>query len=320
MSSSPIVDQSSARNLYLRGILLAAAGMTVISPDGMLLHMVQTASIWDVLFWRSFGMGITLALVLVALYRRRLPALLRAQGWAGLMAALLMTAANFLFVIAMLNTSVANTLVILATMPFWSALLGLVLIGEAVRRRTWIAIAVALVGIVVIVSGSFGGGTLLGDMAALGAALAHGLNLVVLRRAGDRDMTAALALSGFLVAVVCLPFLQPATMTPRDWWVLGALGFIILPLALTLFLSGARYAPAAEVALLSLVETVLGPLWAWAALGEAPSVRALIGGTLVIVAVAGNALAGVAARRRRGLSGPEAALVEHDAKPPPPNV
>lgn len=289
---------SSGRSLYLRGILLAFAGMLVISPDGMLLHSIETASTWDVLFWRTFGLGTALLVVLVILYRGRLPALLKAQGWPGVACTLLMAMANYLFVLAMLNTSVANTLILFATMPFWSAILGVVLIREAVRTRTWVAIVVALGGVGVIVSGSAGGGTLLGDLAALGAAICHGLNLVVLRKAGDRDMTAALMMSGFVTASVCLPFLEPSSVSPRDWWVLGALGFAILPLALTLFLAGARYAPAAEVALLSLVETVVGPIWAWVILSDAPDSRALIGGALVVGAVAGNALTGLLRRKR----------------------
>lgn len=298
MSVAP--STPSARALYLRGILLAAAGMTVISPDGVLLHSIESAPMWDVLFWRTFGLGLALTAVLTAVYRGRLPGLLRAQGWPGAAAAVLMAMANFLFVVAMLNTSVANTLIIMATMPFWSALLGLVLIGEAVRGRTWLAILVALGGIGVIFSGSVGEGfssdTLLGDLAALGAALCYGLNLVMLRRAGDRDMTAALALSGFITAAFCIPFLNPGAVSPGDWAILGALGFFILPVALTLFMAGARYAPAAEVALLSLVETVLGPLLAWAILGDAPTTHALIGGALVLGAVAGNALTGMMRR------------------------
>lgn len=292
------------RRLYLRGILLAAAGMILISPDGMLLHSLESAPVADVLFWRTFGMAVSLSIVLAVVYRARLPSLVRAQGWPGVFSALLMAASNLLFVVAMLNTSVANTLILLATMPFWSALLGLLLIGEAVARRTWIAIAVALGGVGVIFYESLGGGgggfsteTLVGDLAALGAALCQGLNLVNLRRAGDRDMTAALAASGLLTALLCLPFVQPALVPARDLGILVLLGFFILPLSLTLFLSGARYAPAAEVALLSLVETVLGPALAWLVLGDAPTAYALTGGGLVLAAVVGNAGAGLMRRR-----------------------
>lgn len=303
--SAPSSRAPSSRALYLRGILFAAAGMTIISPDGMLLHSIESAPIWDVLFWRTFGMGLALSAILAVLYRGRLPGLLRRQGWPGAVSAGLMALANYLFVLAMLNTSVANTLILLATMPFWSAILGLLLIGEAVGRRTWVAIALAMAGIGVILSGSagadggldFSSGSLLGDMAALGAALCHGLNLVVLRKAGDRDMTAALAASGFITAIFCVPFLDPGAVSTRDWAILGMLGFFILPLSLALFLAGARTAPAAEVALLSLVETVLGPLLAWVVLGSEPSLRALIGGALVLGAVGGNAVLGMLRRR-----------------------
>jgi drug/metabolite transporter (DMT)-like permease len=291
---------AAARALALRGILLSTAGMVIISPDGMLLHMIDTAPAWDVLFWRTFGMGTTLLVLLAAVYRRRLPALLRGQGWPGAACALLMAIANYLFLYAMLHTSVANTLILLATMPFWSALLGRLLIAEAVHPRTLLAIAVAVGGVAVIVSGSADGGTLGGDLAALGAAVCHGLNLVILRKAGDRDMTAGLMGSGFLTAVFCLPFLEPAALSASDWGIVCGLGFGILPVALALFLSGARYAPAAEVALVSLVETVLGPLWAWALLGEDPGPRAVIGGGLVVLAVAGNAVAGLPWRSKGG--------------------
>lgn len=311
------MSNAPARSLYLRGILLAAAGMTVISPDGLLIKTVDAVPLWDLLFWRTFGLGVTLAILLGVVYRGRLWGMLRGQGLPGLASAALMALANYLFVAAMRDTTVADTLVIMATMPFWSALLGLILIGEAVRRGTWIAIVVALAGVAIIVAGSLegeglGGGSFAGDMAALGAAVAHGLNLVVLRRAGDRDMTAALMGSGFLTALVCIPMMEPSAVPPEAWPTLGFLGFVLLPAALTLFLAGARYAPAAEVALLSLVETVLGPLWAWLVIAERPSPEALIGGTLVVVAVAGNALAGVLARRRKGLSGADVVAAEQD--------
>lgn len=315
MSTQTSPTGPAASSLYLRGILLAAAGMIVISPDGMLIRLVEHAPMWDILFWRTFGTGVALLVGLCLVYRGRLIAVLRQQGRAGVMSSGLLALANVFFLFGMLNTSVANTLVIMATMPFWSAILGLVLIGEAVSRRTWMAIAVALAGIGIIVSDSMtiGGTTLLGDLSALACAMCHGLNLVVLRKAGDRDMTPALMFSGFLTALVCVPLMQPSAVPADTWWVLALLGLGVLPVALGLFLAGARYAPAAEVALLSLVETVLGPLWAWLVVSEEPGPRALIGGGLVVVAVAGNAVAGLAMRRRRGRR------AAAEVVPPPPH-
>lgn len=287
----------------LWGLLLSGLGMLIISPDGMLLHMIRQAGLWETLFWRCLGIGVTLFVVLLMLYRRRLWGMIAGLGRVGLLSVLTLTASNLLFVDAMVHTSVANTLVFMASMPLWSAVCGLLFIREAVQPRTWGAIALGLGGIGVIVSDSLrlGGDSLHGDMAALGAALAFGLNLVVLRKAGNRDMTASLMLSEVLTALIALPFVSTWVLPTHDMILLGFQGFVYLPLALTLFMAGARYAPAAEVALLSLIETVLGPLWAWLVLSEAPSVRALLGGALIIAAVAGNTLLGMMQARRPAL-------------------
>lgn len=291
---------TSEDRLYLRGIALSAAGMIVISPDGLLLRLIEGAGLWQIVFYRTLLMGLALLAVLVLFYRRRLPAVARAMGPAGALSAVLLAGTNFGFVSAMLNTTVANVLVILATMPLFSAVLGWLLIGERVRPRTAAAIALALVGILIIFSGSLGGGTWLGDLFAVATALTHGLNLVVLRRAGDRDMTPALCASGFLAAPLALALAGgDAAVSTHDLQVLLLLGLVVIPLAVALFISGTRTVPAAEVALFALLETVLGPLWAWLGVGEVPSLESFVGGGLVLAAVALNSTLAVLARRRR---------------------
>lgn len=277
------------------GLLLSALGMIIISPDGLFLHMMDSTSLWDILFWRCAGIGVTLLVGLTLIYRRRLWGMITGLGRVGWMSVFLLAISNLLFVDAMVHTSVANTLVFMASMPLWSALCGLLFIKEAVLPRTWIAIVVGLGGISVIVSGSLdlGGDSLHGDLAALGSAISFGLNLVVLRKAGNRDMTAALMLSEFITAAIAAPFIDPSTLSPHDWQLLTLQGVGYLPIALTLFMAGARYAPAADVALLSLIETTLGPLWVWLFLSEAPSEKALVGGFLIIAAVVANTLLGM---------------------------
>jgi drug/metabolite transporter (DMT)-like permease len=223
------------------------------------------------------------------------------MGWLGLFCSVMINASNLLFVSAMTHTSVANTLVFMASVPLWGAIFGLLFLGEKVKARTWLAIGLGMAGIAIIMSDSLslGGKNLLGDLSALGAALAFALNLVGLRRAGDRDMTASLMVGGFLTALICLPFLDRAAIAPQDWMILGVLGLVILPLALALYMAGARTAPAAEVGLLTLVETLLGPLWAWLVLREAPSLHALAGGGLILIAVTLPALATILRRKKR---------------------
>ncbi len=289
----------SQQNTYSRGILMSGTGMLILSPDGLLLRLVGEASTWDVIFYRSVFITMALVAYLLMKNHRVLLSFWRTLGKAGWISALLMAASNLTFVGAIANTSVANTLVLVATMPFFSAILGRLLIGEAVKPRTWLSITLALGGIFIIFSGSFGGGNWLGDLLAIVTAFIQGLNLVVLRTARERDVTVpALCFSGILAALIVLPMAQPMAVTSNDLNYLMLMGFVIVPVSLVLFLGGARYAPAAEIALLSLVETVLGPFWAWIGVGEVPSSEAIIGGSIVIAAIALNALFGVRGQRQ----------------------
>ncbi len=286
---------------YLKGLVLSGTGMLVISPDGMLVKMVQDADALQTVFWRTLLTGLILSLVLGLRRGRRVISHIRAMGRIGLAASLMMGLTNVAFVTAMTMTTVANTLVILATLPLFSALFGLVMIGEHVRARTWVAIALSFLGVVIIFSGSFGlgGGTLSGDLVALAIPVCMGLALVLLRKAGDRDTMPVVALGGFISALIVLPFIDPFAVTAADMAVIAVMGLLVTPLALSLYTSGARYIPAAEVALLALIETVLGPVWAWIGVGEVPPAMTLVGGTLVVGAIAGNSLIALARRSGR---------------------
>lgn len=286
---------------YRRGMLLSALGILVISPDAMLVRFIAHADPWQIAFWRTGFMGCALLVYLSArawLGGRRpfdfafaegraiLP-----QGWPqGWVVIVLFSLSNIGFVGALTHTSVAETLVILATMPFFAALLGWILIGESVALRTWVSIALALVGTGVLVSGAWGGGHILGDILALLTALTQGLNLIALRRFAVKDLVGMLCLSGFLSAFILLPFAHPLGVDGHDLALLGIIGLLVLPLALSLFFSGARYVPAAEAALFTLIETVLGPFWAWLGVGEVPDTRALVGGAIVLSAILLNTL------------------------------
>ena len=224
------------------------------------------------------------------------------MGRPGLIATVLMTGSNITFVGAITYTSVANTLVILATMPLFGAILGWLIIGERVGPRTRYSILFAFTGIVVIFSGSLGQGHWFGDALAVVTAFLMGLNLVTLRKYKDRDvLTPALCLSGLAVALIVLPLANPAQVPAGDLGVLMVMGLIVVPVSMILFLGGARHAPAAEIALLSLIETVLGPFWAWLGVGEPIATDTLFGGGIVILAVAGNAWFGLRSSRLKAL-------------------
>lgn len=283
---------------HMRGIAMAAAGMLIISPDGLLIRLLDGVGPWEMVFFRTSLMGLALGLFHIVRYRGRAVAVWRNIGRWGLVAGLLIGLSNILFVLAMLNTSVANTLMIVAALPFFSAVAAWALIGEKVAARTWVAIAVAFSGIVFIFYGSLGGGGLTGDIYAAMCAALMALNLVALRKAGDRDMSPSLAIGGIFAACVVLPWVTFDSVSVGNMAILAIMGLVILPVSLGLFLGGARYVAAAEVGLLALIETVLGPIWAWVGVGEVPSWQTLVGGSVVLAAIAGNAALALLRNRR----------------------
>ena len=281
----------TSRKLHLRGLMLSTIGIVVLSPDALLLRLVGNADIWTVIFYRTLFMGGALALGLALHYGWRFGTAFRRIGWLGLASAALLAASNFGLVGAITHTTVTNTLVILATTPLFSAVFGWLMMGEKVPLRTWLSILAAIAGIVVIFHDSLAIGDWLGNLMALGVAFVWGLNLVVVRMAGRRDMTPSVCVSGFLAAAIAFPLsTAPGAIDAHDLAVLALLGCLVLPLAFGLFIRGTHYVPAAEVALLAPIETVLGPIWVWIGVGEVPSVASLVGGAIVLAAIVVNSV------------------------------
>lgn len=270
-----------------KGVLITTAGVLAISPDALLVRLIG-ADDWTTLFWRGLLSGTTIFLALLILHRGKFVAQVRAVGRTGLWFALLFGGGTILFVFSINETTVANTLFVVSTAPLFAAIMSRVFLGESVALRTWIAILCALVGIAVIASGSFGsgGGSLLGDLAALGAAISIAGTFTMARKRRVVSMVPAMALASFVTALAVLPFAQPFEVAPGDPLYIGLMGFLVIPLGFGLMTLGPRYLPAPEVSLLLLLESLLGPLFVWLVLGENPGPAALIGGAIVLTTLA----------------------------------
>lgn len=281
---------------HAKGLLVTTVGVLVLTPDSLLVRLIGLDP-WTMVFWRSTLTMLTLSAGIALYHRGETLARFRAVGWAGIAVAVAFALGTVLFVLALHNTSVANTLVIIAAAPLIAAVFTRLFLAEPVRPRTWAAIAATLSGIAILVSDSPRGGTLGGDLAALGTAVCVATGLSIVRRARAFNMIPAMALSGGIGALAMAPFAAPLAVAPHDIALLLILGVVVLPIAYAFTILGPRYLPAPEVALIMLLETVLGPLWVWLVLEEAPSVRAFIGGAIVIGALAAHSALGL--RRRR---------------------
>jgi len=205
-------------------------------------------------------------------------------GLAGIAVALCVATASGSFIAALNHTSVARVLFILALAPVVAALLARVTLGEPITRRTVMAMALALVGVSVML-GAPGEGSLAGDCLAFVATLAFALMIVITRWRRDVSMAPATCLSQVILVAAFLPFASPGEIGGGDVFWLAALGIGQIGLGFALLTVGARLIPAAQVGLITLLEVVLGPIWVWLALDERPSTLTLVGGAIVIVAI-----------------------------------
>ena len=220
----------------------------------------------------------------------------RAIGGAGLAVAALIAVASASFIIALNHTSVANVLFMQAFAPVLAALFGM-LVGERVSRRTWLAIAVAIGGVALMVGGP-GRPNALGFGLSILMTTSFAATLVITRHRRDVSMAPATCLSQLLVLVCAVPFAHGVGgVGGRDVVLLASLGIGQIGLGFVFFTIGGRLIPAAEVALITLLEVVLGPLWVWVFLSEQPGVGTLLGGVVVLGAVAIQATGGAVEQR-----------------------
>jgi drug/metabolite transporter (DMT)-like permease len=283
----------------LRGLLLMIGAGLCWSTGGFLVRSTALTDGWEIVFWRSLAMVLSLGAVLVIWHKRRVVRKFREVGVWGLVTGAFLAMTFFFFIIALTRTTVANTLVTMSIMPFVAALLGWVILKERIATRTWVAMAAAATGLVIMFADSLRGDGFVGMMIALGVPLAFAANLIVVRHhASEVDMVPTVAIAGMISAVVALPLALPFEASLHDVAVLAVMGAIQLGLGCMLMTLAARHLSAAEVGLLSLLETTLGPVWVWLGIGERPSDIALLGGLVVVGALALNGLFGLIQERR----------------------
>jgi drug/metabolite transporter (DMT)-like permease len=202
-----------------------------------------------------------------------------------------MAIASSSFIAALNYTTVANVLFLQAASPVLAAALAWAFLGERVTRRTVVAMTLAVAGVGVIVGGP-SAGSMLGLALALAMTLAFSVAIVITRHRRDMSMAPANCLAQLVVLAAAAPFATPGEVGGRDLTVLVLLGVFQMGLGLAFLTIGARHLPAAEVALITLLEIVLGPLWVWALYAETPATATLFGGAVIVAAVAVQASGG----------------------------
>lgn len=283
-----------------KGLLITVSGVLVITPDSLLVRLIS-ADEWTILFWRGLLSSIAILLALAIMQRRRFLPGLRAIGGMGLALAVMFSIGTVFFIVSLETTTVANTLFIVSTAPIFAAVMARLFLREAVSRRTWLTIAVTLIGVLIIAAGSVGGGpgSLPGDLAALVTAVSVAGTFTVARRCRHISMVPAMGISGLVTALIAIAISPPVALSQADSLYLAAMGLLVIPLSFSLMTIGPRYLPAPEVSLILLLEAVLAPLLIWLVLAEYPGNASLLGGAVVLGALFFANLASFRNRARR---------------------
>ena len=292
--------QAPAPERDLRGYLLVFFAGVLWSTVGLGIRLIDEALVWQILLYRSLSMSALLYVVIRLRTGRDPLALARASGWGGVIGGLSLVVAYTGGIYAVQSTSVANAMMLFASAPLLAAVLGRVILREMVRPQTWVAIAVASGGIAIMVWDKSSGAALRGNLAALGSALGFAVFTITLRWGKNTEMMPSVFISGlFAIAImggICLWLGLPLVISLPDTGIALGMGVFQVGAGLVLYTIGSKTVPAAELTLLSLAEVVLGPVWVWLVLGETASIDTLIGGAVLLAAIAGNALSG--ARRK----------------------
>ena len=272
---------------HRRGRLYVALAAVAWSTAG-LLQRELTVNIGTQLAGRAFFAVLGIFAFVAVTERGRVVHAFRAIGMPGLVIAVLMAASSGAFIVALNYTSVANVLFFQALSPILAAALG-TFVGEPVARRTWIAMAVALGGVGLMIGGP-SHPSAAGTALSLFMSVSFAAVIVITRHQREVSMAPATCLSQVLVFLCAAPFASVSEVNGKDLALLIGLGVGQIGLGLIFLTIGARLIPAAEVALITLLEIVLGPLWVWIALGERPGTSTLIGGAIVLAAVVFEAI------------------------------
>jgi drug/metabolite transporter (DMT)-like permease len=275
---------------------MVGAGVVLLSPDALLVRLLAM-DYWTVLFWRGACTSIGYLLI-TRVTSGRIGTGPRRSAQSRLAIGALTVLGNLCFVGAVTHTTAAQTLVILASSPLLAALLTAGLGLERIARRTWLSAAIVVPCIAVIVVRPGAASLSVGDLYAVVGAVSLAALLVAIRHSGTADVVPTLAFGGALTAVVAAPFANVLAVSTSDALVL-VIGFgIALPVSLSLIMRGPRYLAAPEVGLILLLETVLGPLWVWLALGEQPGSRVAVAGAVIVATLALTSLVSLRGARQ----------------------
>jgi drug/metabolite transporter (DMT)-like permease len=272
-------------NDHSKGLLITLIGVVFVVPDSIMVRLISSDPMVTA-FWRSLTAGIFVAIFVLLTMRDEVMKTITQMGRAGWMYCVLIGTTSPSFVLAVQNTSVANVVLIFASMPVFSALLSFLILSERPSRQLLLTSSFVFAGLAIIGLGSSGGADAnwIGDLWAVYIVIVFSLALTLLRRQKHISMLPAIPIGYIGAAFSMFWFIDPLETIATDGalYVMHGVLIAVSTCGLTL---GPRYISATEVSLLILLESVFAPVLAWLVLSEIPAHSTILGGVLILSAL-----------------------------------
>lgn len=306
---SAVASRPAAGGGHLAGALAIVLTGLIWSAGGLFFRMLDNEHLWPILAWRFLAISLFFAGIVLWRRQGRLFAFWGELGWRAIPGGLFFTGASLFFLLALDATTVFNALMMLSMQPLLAAALAWIFLREPVRPVTWAAVALAVLGVYLMLADSLEGGGFLGNLLALGSSLCFAAYAVTNRAVGAVDTAPLIMLGGAFGAVITLLVTLgqgvPLAISLNDTALALAMSFL-LGIGFLLFNWGVRFVAAAEALVLTQTEVIFGPLWVWLVFAEEPTQPALIGGGVLFLAVLVQALGGL--RRKAKVVPPPAEM------------
>ncbi len=268
-----------------KGSLLAFVAVMFITPDSLFIRL-SNLDTWGLVFYRGIIPFFTVFFGMLLIYKLNFFKILFNSGVHGIIYIATFSITNITFVVSIQNTNVANTLVMIATAPMLSAILGAIVLKEPPDRKTFISIIITFIAIVYIFFDSLKVGSFYGDILGFVTALGLAVGAITIRLAKTKNLVPAAVIGKLFVASFALFFIESFTLIDKDLFIVPLMCILCVAIPFVLVTIAPRFIPAAEVNLFFLLETIIGPVWVWVIINEQPSVETLQGGAIIITTIA----------------------------------
>ena len=268
-----------------KGSLLAFVAVVFITPDSLFIRLSNIET-WGLVFYRGIIPFFSVFIVMLFIYRFNFFKILLDSGFHGLIYIGTFSLTNITFVVSIQNTNVANTLVMIATAPMLSAILGALILKEMPDKKTWISIIVTFLAVIYIFFDSLKLGNFYGDILGFVTATGLAIGAITIRSAKTKNLVPAAVVGKLLVALFALFFIESFLLVKKDLIIVPLMCILCVAIPFVLVTIAPRFIPAAEVNLFFLLETIIGPIWVWLIIKEQPSLETLQGGLIIIITLA----------------------------------